>query len=136
VQDDLRQRLVRTRWPDEAPASGRAYGTSLACLQELVTYWHASFDWHQHIVRVYERYHGSAAALTHRRADRDRFAERFPGLLDRVSFTVLGTPSAALHSALNDPGAPSLAPFAGFERGRPATPIAGSKRPTRSDTMC
>ena len=43
--DDLRARLARTRWPDEAPQSAWAYGTSVAWLRELVDYWRTHFDW-------------------------------------------------------------------------------------------
>ncbi len=40
--DDLRDRLARTRWPDEEPGPG--YGFPLARMRELVTHWQA-FDW-------------------------------------------------------------------------------------------
>src|SRR5204863_1677878 len=42
---DLRERLARTRFPDEIPDSGWTYGTSLAYLRELVAYWRERFDW-------------------------------------------------------------------------------------------
>ena len=43
--DDLKQRLERTRWPDQIPGSGWGYGTDLAYLQELCAYWCEEFDW-------------------------------------------------------------------------------------------
>lgn len=43
--DDLRQRLERTRWPDEIPAGDWASGTDLAYLRELTDYWIKDFDW-------------------------------------------------------------------------------------------
>src|SRR5215471_265970 len=43
--DDLRQRLARTRWPDQLPDAGWDYGVPLGYLQELVEYWRSSFDW-------------------------------------------------------------------------------------------
>jgi len=43
--DDLRQRLARTRFPDEAPGEPWAYGTSVAYMEELVRYWSEGFDW-------------------------------------------------------------------------------------------
>jgi epoxide hydrolase len=43
--DDLRERLARTRWPDQVPGSGWDYGTDLTYLQELCDYWRNSFDW-------------------------------------------------------------------------------------------
>ncbi|GIX49137.1 MAG: multidrug MFS transporter [Candidatus Tectimicrobiota bacterium] len=45
VLEDLRQRLARTRWPDEIPHSGWQYGTNLAYLQALVAYWQHTYDW-------------------------------------------------------------------------------------------
>jgi microsomal epoxide hydrolase len=42
---DLRERLARTRFPDEIPASGWTYGTELAYLRELVAYWRDRYDW-------------------------------------------------------------------------------------------
>ncbi len=45
---DLRERLARTRLPDEIPGSGWEYGTNLAYLKELIEYWHAGYDWRAH----------------------------------------------------------------------------------------
>jgi microsomal epoxide hydrolase len=45
VLDDLRQRLSRTRWPDQLPEAGWDYGTELGYLRELCEYWRTSFDW-------------------------------------------------------------------------------------------
>ena len=45
VLDDLRERLARTRFPDEIPGSGWGYGTELAYLRALVAYWRERFDW-------------------------------------------------------------------------------------------
>jgi hypothetical protein len=47
VLDDLRERLVRTRWPDEVAGAGWDYGTNLAYLRELVGYWGRTFDWRE-----------------------------------------------------------------------------------------
>ena len=43
--DDLRERIARTRFPDQAPGEPWAYGTNVAYLKELLAYWHGSFDW-------------------------------------------------------------------------------------------
>jgi pimeloyl-ACP methyl ester carboxylesterase len=43
--DDLKDRLARTRWPDEIEGSGWDYGANLAYLKELVDYWRFRFDW-------------------------------------------------------------------------------------------
>ena len=37
--EDLRDRLARTRWPDEAPIAGWDYGIPLGYVRELADYW-------------------------------------------------------------------------------------------------
>ncbi len=44
---DLRERLARTRWPDEPPLEPWSTGTSVAYMRELVRYWQSGFDWRQ-----------------------------------------------------------------------------------------
>ncbi|MFF3906208.1 epoxide hydrolase family protein [Streptomyces sp. NPDC001848] len=43
--DDLHDRLDRTRWPDELPGVGWAYGVPRDYLKELVRYWRHDYDW-------------------------------------------------------------------------------------------
>ena len=43
--DELRARIARVRWPDEAPDAPWAYGTSLAFMRELAAYWADGYDW-------------------------------------------------------------------------------------------
>lgn len=45
VLEDLRDRLARTRWPDQLAGSGWAYGSDLDYLKELTDYWRNGFDW-------------------------------------------------------------------------------------------
>ncbi len=45
VLADLRERLARVRWPDEAPGSGWSYGTDLAYMRDLVAHWCDRYDW-------------------------------------------------------------------------------------------
>ena len=45
VLADLRERLARTRWPDQIEGSGWAYGVDLAYMKQLVEYWRTTFDW-------------------------------------------------------------------------------------------
>jgi pimeloyl-ACP methyl ester carboxylesterase len=45
ILTDLRARLARLRWPDEAPGEPWAYGTGVKYMQELVEYWRERFDW-------------------------------------------------------------------------------------------
>jgi microsomal epoxide hydrolase len=42
---DLRERLARTRWPDEPPLAAWSTGASLAYVKGLTDYWRAGFDW-------------------------------------------------------------------------------------------
>ena len=49
---DLRQRLARTRLPDEPPLEPWSTGTSLAYMRELVTYWADKFDWRAQEARL------------------------------------------------------------------------------------
>jgi len=43
--EDLRDRLARTRWPDELPGVGWSYGVALDYVKDMTEYWRASFDW-------------------------------------------------------------------------------------------
>jgi len=45
IIEDLRERLERTRFPDQLENAGWSYGTELSYLKELCTYWHSGFDW-------------------------------------------------------------------------------------------
>ena len=47
--DDLRDRLRRTRWPDEAPGSQWEYGFDRSVLQEICNYWRERFDWQRQL---------------------------------------------------------------------------------------
>jgi pimeloyl-ACP methyl ester carboxylesterase len=42
---DLRDRLDRTRWPDELPGAGWSYGVPRDYLEQLVSYWRHEYDW-------------------------------------------------------------------------------------------
>src|SRR5467141_1131252 len=42
---DLRDRLARARFPDQAPGDAWAYGTDVAYLRGLTEYWRGDFDW-------------------------------------------------------------------------------------------
>ena len=48
VLADLRERLARTRLPDEVPDTGWEYGTNLRYLRELIEYWRTRYDWRAH----------------------------------------------------------------------------------------
>ena len=46
--DDLRERLARTRWPDEAEGFGWTHGISLVYMKDVADYWLHSYDWRKH----------------------------------------------------------------------------------------
>jgi pimeloyl-ACP methyl ester carboxylesterase len=48
VLRDLRERLDRTRFPDEVPDTGWEYGTNLAYLRQLVDHWRTQYQWRTH----------------------------------------------------------------------------------------
>ena len=52
VLTDLKARLTRARFPDEVPGAGWRYGSDLAYMKELVTYWRARYDWRRHEARL------------------------------------------------------------------------------------
>lgn len=45
VLDDLKKRLMRTRFPDEPPLAPWSTGTSVAYLKKLLDYWREGYDW-------------------------------------------------------------------------------------------
>lgn len=45
VLTDLKERLAKTRWPDEIEGAAWDYGVPLACLKELCEHWQTTFDW-------------------------------------------------------------------------------------------
>ena len=79
VLDDLRERLTRTRWPDQIPASGWSYGTPLDYLRDLCEHWATKFDW---------------------RAQEDRF-NRWPNYLTKID----GQQIHFIHARSDDPDA-------------------------------
>ena len=49
---DLRERLSRTRFPDQAPSEPWAYGTDLNWMAGFVDYWRDGFDWRAQEARL------------------------------------------------------------------------------------
>ncbi len=52
VLDDLRQRLERTRWPEQLDGVGWDYGSSVAYARELCDYWRTEYDWREQEARL------------------------------------------------------------------------------------
>jgi pimeloyl-ACP methyl ester carboxylesterase len=55
--DDLRDRLRRTRWPDEIPGANWEYGVDLSFLQQICEYWRDRFDWKAQVERFSTFHH-------------------------------------------------------------------------------
>lgn len=49
---DLRERLARTRFPDQAPGPAWSYGADLEYMRQLVEYWRNGFDWRAQEARL------------------------------------------------------------------------------------
>jgi microsomal epoxide hydrolase len=49
---DLRERLARTRFPDEPPLEPWSTGASLAYVREVIAYWKDEFDWRAQEARI------------------------------------------------------------------------------------
>jgi epoxide hydrolase len=47
VLHDLKDRLSRTRWPDQIDGTGWEYGVPVAYMKELVSHWQTKYDWRQ-----------------------------------------------------------------------------------------
>jgi epoxide hydrolase len=52
--DDLKDRLPRTRWPDELPDEGWSRGVPIGYLKDLAGYWRSTYDWRAHEAKLNE----------------------------------------------------------------------------------
>jgi pimeloyl-ACP methyl ester carboxylesterase len=134
---DLRERLGRTRWPDEVEGAGWEYGIRLAYMRDLVEHWRTGFDW-----RAAER---AMNALPHFRARVDGVGihlihQRGRGPAPMPLLITHGWPSSfvemlALIPLLADPGAHGGDPADAFDVIVPSVPGFGfSDRPGRGMT--
>lgn len=134
VLEDLRARLLMTRWPDEVDGAGWDYGTNLAYLRELVEYWQDGFDWRQQEARL--------NAFAHYRLDVDGLGlhfihERGRGPNPMPLVLTHGWPSTFYELTrviplLTDPGAHGGDPAQSFHVVVPSLPGYGfSDRPRR-----
>lgn len=65
VLTDLRDRLGRTRFPDEISGSEWGYGTALAYMRELVPYWRDRYDWRaaEAALNTWPQFHAEVGGL-------------------------------------------------------------------------
>ena len=130
--EDLRERLARTRFPEQIPDAGWDYGTELGYLRELVGYWRDGYDWRKTEARLNELDHftteidGAAHPLRPRalaRAGRvpPRDHARLAGIVRRVR----GDPAAA-----HRPGAHGGDPADAFHVVCPSIPGYAFSGPT------
>ncbi len=131
---DLRERLARTRWPDEVSDAGWDYGANLAYMRELIAYWREGFDW-----RAQER---AINASAHFRAVVDGFGihlihERGSGPAPIPLVITHGWPSSfaemlKLIPLLADPAGHGADPLDSFDVVVPSVPGFGfSDRPVK-----
>ena len=131
--DDLRDRLGRTRWPDQLPGVGWDYGIALDDVRELAEYWRTGHDW-----RAWERRLNSFPQFT---TEIDGQMVHFlhvrsasPGALPLIM--THGWPGSIVEfteviGPLTDPGAHGGDPGDAFDLVVPSIPGFGFSGPTR-----
>jgi pimeloyl-ACP methyl ester carboxylesterase len=131
--DDLRDRLGRTRWPDQLPGVGWDYGIALDDVRELAEYWRTGYDW-----RVHERRLNSFPQFT---TEIDGQMVHFlhvrsasPGAMPLIM--THGWPGSVVEfmeiiGPLTDPGAHGGDPGDAFHMVVPSIPGFGFSGPTR-----
>jgi pimeloyl-ACP methyl ester carboxylesterase len=135
VLSDLRSRILRTRWPAQAPGPAWAQGTDLGYLKRLVGHWADGFDWRAQERRLNAFKHfraelgGTRIHFVHERA---REGKGFPLILTH------GWPSSFLEllplvTLLTDPRAHGIDAPA-FDVVLPSLPGYGfSERPAQAN---
>ena len=133
ILDDLRDRLTRTRWPDELPGVGDSYGVSLDLVKPLAERWRTGYDWrkweaelnrHQQYTTTID---GQNVHFLHVRSPE---ADAFPLILTH------GWPGSVVEfldviGPLSDPAAHAAKPDEAFHLVIPSLPGYGFSGPTR-----
>ena len=134
VLEDLRERLARTRWPDEILDSGWDYGSNMDYIKELAEYWRTGFDWRAQEARI--------NSFANFKADVDGFGVHFihekgKGPNPMPLIITHGWPSSVFEMLkiiplLSDPGSHGGDPADAFDVVAPSAPGYGfSDRPAR-----
>ena len=128
---DLKDRLSRTRWPDEIPGSEWDYGANLSYMKEFVEYWRDSYDW-----RAQER---ALNAFSNYRANLDGLGihfihERGKGPNPMPIVVTHGWPGSVFEMSkliplLSDPGSHGGDPADAFDVVAPSLPGYGFSDP-------
>ncbi|AUX33899.1 MULTISPECIES: epoxide hydrolase family protein [Sorangium] len=131
--DDLRDRLARTRWPDELPSAGWSYGVPLGYLKELAAYWRTTYDWRRHEARLNE-HPQFTTTIDGQRIHFLHVRSREPGALPLI--VTHGWPSSVVEyldviGPLTDPRAHGGDPADAFHLIVPSLPGYGLSGPTR-----
>ena len=131
--DDLRERLARTRWPDQVPGAGWDYGIALDDVRELAGYWGSGYDW-----RVHERrLNGFAQFTTEIDGQTVHFLHVRSAHQDALPLIMThGWPGSVVEfmeviGPLTDPGAYGGDPRDAFHMVIPSIPGFGFSGPTR-----
>jgi epoxide hydrolase len=131
--DDLRDRLGRTRWPDQLPGVGWDYGIALEDVRELAEYWRTGYDWRVHERRLSEFPQFTTAIdgqVVHFLHVRSAEAEALPLIMTH------GWPGSVVEfmeviGPLTDPAAHGGDPGDAFHMVFPSIPGFGFSGPTR-----
>jgi pimeloyl-ACP methyl ester carboxylesterase len=134
VLDDLRNRLARTRFPDQIEGTGWEYGIPTDYLRELVEYWRDEYDWRAEEARLNQLAHfrtridGQSIHFVHARSAR---TDAFPLLL------MHGWPGSIVEfldviPRLTDPEAHGGQAADAFHVIAPSLPGYGFSEPTRT----
>jgi microsomal epoxide hydrolase len=137
VLTDLRERLARTRFPDAGPGEPWKYGTDVAYLRELVTYWRDRYDWRKHeaALNAFPQWKAQVAGLgihfIHQRGKGPKplplvITHGWPGSV--AEFTKIIGP-------LTDPAAHGGDPADAFDVVAPSMPGYGFSDPAREPGM-
>jgi epoxide hydrolase len=131
--DDLRDRLSRTRWPDELPGVGWTRGVPLGYLRDLAGYWRDGFDWRAQEARL-NRFPQFKTAIDGQDIHFLHVRSAVPGALPLI--IAHGYPGSVAEfmeviGPLTDPGAHGGDPADAFDVVVPSVPGFGFSTPVR-----
>ena len=131
--DDLRDRLARTRWPDQLPEVGWDYGIPLDYVRKLASYWRDRYDWRVHEARL-NSFPQFTTTIDGQRVHFLHVRSAAPGALPLIM--THGWPGSVVEfmnviGPLSDPAAFGGSPDDAFHLVIPSIPGYGFSGPTR-----